>query len=99
MQDKANAEKMRLQAMEKLGESKKRKEATRLTATGQKQKKARRGGSERLEFMREENGKRPEDEARQKGGRSSRKLENNKTVCCNRCNCNSRCDVSRCKTC
>jgi len=32
-QDKANAEEMRLQAMEKLGDSKKRREATGLTAT------------------------------------------------------------------
>ena len=53
LQDKANAEEMRLQAMEKLGESKKRREATGVTATGQKQKKARRSGSETLEFMRE----------------------------------------------
>jgi len=52
-QDKANAEEMRLQAMEKLGDSKKRREATGLTATGQKQKKARRSGSDTLEFMRE----------------------------------------------
>ena len=53
LQDKANAEEMRLQAMEKLGESKKRRETTGVTATGQKQKKARRSGSETLEFMRE----------------------------------------------
>ena len=33
-QDKANAEEMRLQAMEKLGDSKKCREATGLTATG-----------------------------------------------------------------
>ena len=42
LQDKANAEEMRLQAMEKLGESKKRREATGVTAAGQKQEKARR---------------------------------------------------------
>jgi len=51
LQDKANAEEMRLQAMEKLGDSKKRREATGLTATDQKQKKARRSGSDTLEFM------------------------------------------------
>ena len=50
LQDEANAEEMRLQAMEKLGESKKRRKATGVTATGQKQKKARRSGSETLEF-------------------------------------------------
>ena len=54
LQDKANAEEMRLQAMEKLGESKKRREATGVTATGQMQKKARCSGSETLEFMREQ---------------------------------------------
>ena len=53
LQDKANAEEMHLQTMEKLGESKKRREATGATATGQMQKKARRSGSETLEFMRE----------------------------------------------
>ena len=53
LQDKANAEEMRLQAMEKLGESKKRMDTTGLTATSQKPKKARRSGSETLEFMRE----------------------------------------------
>ena len=50
LQDKANAEEMRLQAMEKLEESKKRREATGVTATGQKQEKARRSWSETLEF-------------------------------------------------
>lgn len=53
LQDKANAEEMRLQVMEKLKESKKCREASGLTATDQKQKKARRSGSETLEFMRE----------------------------------------------
>ena len=53
LQDKANAEEMRLQAMEKLGESKKRKEASGLTAGDQKKKKARRSGSDTLDFMRE----------------------------------------------
>ena len=53
MQDKANAEEMRLQAMEKLGESKKRKEASGETTSGQKQKKARRSGSDTIDFMRE----------------------------------------------
>ena len=53
LQDKANAEEMRLQAMEKLGESKKRKEAWGLTAGDQKKKKARRSGSDTLDFMRE----------------------------------------------
>ena len=53
LQDKANAEEMRFQAMEKLGESKKRKEATGETASGQKKKKARRSGSDTLDFMRE----------------------------------------------
>ena len=52
LQDKANAEEMRLQAMEKLGESKKRKEASGLTGD-QKKKKARRSGSDTLDFMRE----------------------------------------------
>ena len=46
LQDKANAEEMRLQATEKLGESKKRRE-------DQKKKKARRSGSDTLDFMRE----------------------------------------------
>ena len=50
LQDKANAEEMRLQAMEKLGQSKKRKEASGLTAGDQKKKKAR---SDTLDFMRE----------------------------------------------
>ena len=53
LQDKANAEEMRLQAMEKLGESKKRREATGVTPTSQNQEKARRSGSETLEFMSE----------------------------------------------
>ena len=53
LQDKANAEEMRLQAMEKLGESKKRKEASGLTAGDQKKKKARRSGSDTLDFLRE----------------------------------------------
>ena len=48
-QDIANAEDMRFQAMEKLGQSKKRKEATGETASGQK-KKARRSGSDTLDF-------------------------------------------------
>ena len=39
LQDTAKAEEMRLQAMEKLGESKKRRKVTGVTATGQKQKK------------------------------------------------------------
>ena len=39
LQDTANAEEMRLQAMEKLGESKKHRKVTGVTATGQKQKK------------------------------------------------------------
>ena len=50
LQDKANAEEMHLQAMEKLGQSKKRKEASGLTAGDQKKKKAR---SDTLDFMRE----------------------------------------------
>ena len=53
LQDKANAEEMRLQAMERLGESKKRREASELTAGDQKKKKARRSGSDTLDFMRE----------------------------------------------
>ena len=53
LQDQANAEEMRLQAIEKLGESKTGREATGVTATGQKQEKARRSGSETLEFMSE----------------------------------------------
>ena len=53
LQDKANAEEMRLQAMKKLGESKKRKEASGLTAGDQKKKKARRSGSGTLDFMTE----------------------------------------------
>ena len=52
LQDKANAEEMRFQAMEKLGQSKKRKEATGETASGHK-KKARRSCSDTLDFMRE----------------------------------------------
>ena len=40
LQDKTNAEEMRLQAMEKLGESKKRREASVLTAGDQKKRKA-----------------------------------------------------------
>ena len=100
LQDKANAEEMHLQTMEKLGESKKRREATGATATGQMQKKARRSGSETLEFMREklETDIKMKQEEREKGDLSSRKLQNNKIVCCNRCNCNSRCNVSRCTT-
>ena len=43
---------MRFQAIEKLGQSKKRKEATGETASGHK-KKARRSGSDTLDFMRE----------------------------------------------
>ncbi|XP_015780764.1 PREDICTED: uncharacterized protein LOC107358688 [Acropora digitifera] len=53
LQDKANAEEMRFQAMEKLGESKKRQEAAGMTATDQKTKRARRSGSDTLDFMRE----------------------------------------------
>ena len=53
LQDKANAEEMRLQAMEKLGESKKRRETSGLTAGDQKKKKARRSGSDTLDFMSE----------------------------------------------
>ena len=53
LQDKTNAEEMRFQAMEKLGESKKRKEAAGMTATDQKPKRARRSGSDTLDFMRE----------------------------------------------
>ena len=53
LQDKTNAEEMRLQAMERLGESKKRREASELTAGDQKKKKARRSGSDTLDFMRE----------------------------------------------
>ena len=56
LQDKANALEMRLQAMEKLGESKKRKEASGLTPGDQKKKKARRSGSDTLDFMREKMG-------------------------------------------
>ena len=41
------------QTMKILGESKKRREVTGVTATGQKQKKARRRASGTLEFMRE----------------------------------------------
>ena len=44
---------MRFQAMEKRGESKKRKEAAGMTATDQKPKRARRSGSDTLDFMRE----------------------------------------------
>ena len=43
--------------MEKLGESKKRREASALTAGDQKKKKARRSGSDTLDFMREKMGK------------------------------------------
>ena len=57
---------MRLQAMENLGEGKKRKEAAGLTATGQRQKKARHSGSETRVYERK-NGKRHEDEARREG--------------------------------
>ena len=57
LQDKANTEATRLQAMEKLGESKKRREASGLTAGDQKKKKARRSGSDTLDFMREKMGK------------------------------------------
>ncbi|KAK2549267.1 hypothetical protein P5673_030243 [Acropora cervicornis] len=53
LQDKASAKEMRLQAMEKLGESKKRREASGLTAGDQKKKKAKRSGSDTLDFMRE----------------------------------------------
>ena len=57
LQDKVNTEATRLQAMEKLGESKKRREASGLTAGDQKKKKARRSGSDTLDFMREKMGK------------------------------------------
>ena len=53
LQDKANAEEMRLQAMEKLGESKKRREVSGLTAGYQKKKKVRHSSSDTLDFMRE----------------------------------------------
>ena len=43
--------------MEKLGESKKRREASGLTAGDQKKKKARRSGSDTFDFMREKMGK------------------------------------------
>ena len=77
LQDKANAEEMRLQAMEKLGESKKSREATGVTGIGQKQEKARRSGSETLEFMSEKLEKElkmKQGELEQKGHLSSRKL-------------------------
>ena len=57
LQDKANTEARRLQAMEKLGESKKRREASGLTAGDQNKKKARRSGSDTFDFMREKMGK------------------------------------------
>ena len=44
---------MRLQAMEKLGESKKHRETSALTVGDQRKKKARRSGSVTLDFMRE----------------------------------------------
>ena len=77
LQDKASAEEMRLQAMEKLGESKKRREATGVTATGQKQKKARRSGSETLEFMRE---KLEKDMKMKQEERAERRSEQQKMV-------------------
>ena len=53
LQDKANAEKkITCQALEKGGETKKRKEATGETTSGQKKKKARTSGSDTLDFMR-----------------------------------------------
>ena len=77
LQDKASAEEMRLQAMEKLGESKKRREATGVTATGQKQKKVRRSGSETLEFMRE---KLEKDMKMKQEERAERRSEQQKIV-------------------
>lgn len=54
MKDKANAEEMRLQAMEKLGETKKRtNEDNEETGQKKRKRKARSNGSETLDFMRE----------------------------------------------
>ena len=80
LQDKANAEEMHLQAMEKLGESKKRKEASGLTAGDQKKKKAKRSGSETLDFMRKKNGKRYDNEARGNGTKTVRAAKNARTT-------------------
>ena len=81
MQDKANAEEMRLQAMGKLGEGKKRREASGLTAGDQKKKKARRSGSDTLDFTREKMEK--ENEARGNGTKTvsaQKMLEHQKNV-------------------
>ena len=75
MQDKANTEATRLQAMEKLGESKKRREASGLTAGDQKKKKARRSGSDTLDFMREK-WKRHKNEARGNDTKTVRAAKN-----------------------
>ena len=80
LQDKANAEEMRLQATEKLGESKNRREASGLTAGDQKKKKARRSGSDTLDFMREKNGKIHDNEARGNGTKTVRAAKNARTT-------------------
>lgn len=54
LKDKANAEEMRLQALEKLGETKKRtNEDNEETGQKKRKRKARSNGSETLDFMRE----------------------------------------------
>ena len=66
----------------KLGDSKKRREATWLTATGQKQTKARCSGSDTLEFMREtlEKDMKMKQEERAERRSAQQKI----TVCCDR---------------
>ena len=77
MQDKANAKEMRLQGMGKLGQSKKRREASGLTAGDQRKKKARRSGSDTLDFKREKMEK--ENEARGNGTKTVRPQKNART--------------------
>ena len=72
---------MRLQGMGKLGQSKKRREASGLTAGDQRKKKARRSGSDTLDFKREKMEK--ENEARGNGTKTVRPqkmLEHQKNV-------------------